>query len=378
MLVFLTFIFILSILVLVHEFGHYIAARKSGVAVEEFGVGIPPRILGKKIGNTLYSINLLPFGGFVRLKGEDCLNPSSKVLADLSNFASKSPKQRFFILIFGVTMNLVMGLLLYYLFFALNNFKSLSLPLLFDYHFKFGQERILSTTVFSVAPNSSAQKSGIEPGVAILEIDGQAVYSISDVRKAVSAKVGVPVKVLVMDLRTPSHTVYTISAVPQLSEEGYGVLGVYLSKSVILSYDKGMQKVLAAPLHAYNMLSYSFSVLGNLVKISFQEKDIAPVSETLSGPVGIYTVVDRIFDYGGKKAYLGIIDLTALMSLSLAFLNIMPLPALDGGRLFFVLAERFRGKKVSPAFEGSVHKWGMLVLLGILTLVTIKDIVRLF
>ena len=122
-------------------------------------------------------------------------------------------------------------------------------------------------------------------------------------------------------------------------------------------------------------MSYSAVTFGNLIKASLDARSVAPVSEGIAGPVGIYSVVGNILSYSGSKVILSLLDLVALMSLSLAFLNIMPFPALDGGRLVFVVLEIIRGgKKVSANFEASVHKWGMIFLLGLIVLITFKDV----
>ncbi len=169
-----------------------------------------------------------------------------------------------------------------------------------------------------------------------------------------------------------------ITIVPKSDTAGAGILGIYLGKSVYLSYDTAAQKLLSGPMHAYNMLSYSAKTFKMLILLSVQEKSAAPVSEGVSGPVGIYSVIGSILGQGGKRVILSLVDLTPLMSLSLAFLNIMPFPALDGGRAFFVVLEILRkGRKVSAVFEANVHKWGMILLLGFILLITLKDVARL-
>jgi regulator of sigma E protease len=147
---------------------------------------------------------------------------------------------------------------------------------------------------------------------------------------------------------------------------------------VSVHYDSVGERLLSGPMHAYNILSYTVFTLKNLVGMSLQEKDISPVAGSVSGPVGIYSVIEGIFEYGGPKAYLGLLDLMGLMSVSLAVINLLPIPALDGGRLFFVVLEGIRGKKVLPGLEESLHRWGMLILLMVLVLVTARDLFRIF
>jgi RIP metalloprotease RseP len=150
---------------------------------------------------------------------------------------------------------------------------------------------------------------------------------------------------------------------------------VFLGKSLKLDYSSTYDKALVGFMHSYNVLSYSVSSLGKVISMSIESKDISPVSETVSGPVGIYNVVGAIVKHSEDKVFLSLIDFTAMLSLSLAFLNILPLPALDGGRLFFVLIELLRGgKKVSAELEARIHGIGMFLLLSLFVLITIKDI----
>jgi len=371
----LIFILILSILVLVHEFGHFIVAKRSGIRVEEFGLGLPPRIIGKKIGETLYSFNLLPFGGFVKLTGEDDTEITSK--NDPKSFVSKRAYVRAAILMAGVTMNLILAIVVFQFVLASNNYKSLYLPLFFDHTFRFGETETANTVVASYTEDSAGKEAGIEVGEAIIEINDVPVYSINDVRSQVKDKAGREIKVLLMDLRRQSNgEIRSVNLVPLKDEEGNGIIGVYMTKAVTISYAN--DKVSAGVLHSYNMMSYSVITFANLIKASFEARSVGPVSEGVAGPVGIYSVVGNILSYSGSKVVLSLLDLVALMSLSLAFLNIMPFPALDGGRLGFVVLEMLRGgKKVSPNFEASVHKWGMIFLLGLIVLVTFKDVFKI-
>lgn len=378
MLTLIIFVSILSLLVLIHELGHFVSARWFGVRVEEFGFGLPPRILGKKVGETIYSLNLFPFGGFVKLTGEDSVEVSETAFDDPKNFMSKSVGQRGVILISGVLMNVVLGVALYYLLFFANGFKTLGFPLFFDYKFRFGRQESIDTVIGTFSDDSAAKDVGVLAGEAIIEIDGVAVRSVPDVRVAVSDKVGQDVKLLLMDLKTPAKTLRTVTAAPRANEEGKGVLGVYLSKSVTIFYDGTVSRMLSGPMQVYNMIAYSGFAFSKLIGISVEERTISPVSSSVSGPVGIYSVIGGILDYSGDKAYVAIMDFVALMSVSLAFINILPLPALDGGRFVFIVVEGVRGKRLNPSFESVIHRWGMLILIVTVVLVTIRDIARIF
>lgn len=378
----IVFFLILSLLVLIHEFGHFFTAKKFGIKVEEFGFGLPPRVFGKQRGETIYSINALPFGGFVKLLGEDSSESTEEAgsateTLDPRSFSAKAPWKRAVVLVAGVTMNVLLGVALYYVFFSFTGFKSLTLPLLTDYKFRFGEEERVQTVISGFSDNSKADDAGLRVGEAVLEINGQPVYTFDSLKEVLADKPNQKVKVLVMDVIDLDRPIRTVEMQTVVNEQGEGILGTYLTDAVVLSY-QGSNKLFAGFMHSYNVMAYSTFTFKDLIKTAFVQKDVAPVSSSVSGPVGIFSVVGGIIDYGGKEAYLGLIDLIALLSLSLAFLNIMPFPALDGGRLVFVIYEGITKRKVSPAIENSLHKWGMLVLLSLIVLVTIKDISSIF
>ncbi len=369
----LIFLIILSILVIIHEFGHFIVAKRNGVAVEEFGLGIPPRIYGKKIGGTVYSINLLPFGGFVKLLGEDSDDP--KLAQNSKSLMSKTPWQKSKILLAGVFMNFILAVFLYYTLLISNNFTTPYVSLFFNHKFTFGEEKILGTVITGFMEDSPLGNAGVYTGEAILKIDDTEVSNVSEVKDAIKDKLNSDVKLTLLDLRNQSDSgIREVTVQPMLYENDSVILGVYLGEAVELSYKKPLEKIFSGFLHSYNMLSYSTSSLSKIVGLSVKTRDISPVSQSVSGPVGIYNVVGGILDYSGDRVVTNLIDFGALISLSLAFLNVLPFPALDGGRLVFTVLEGIRGKKVNPNVESKIHGIGMLFLLGFLLLVTIKDI----
>jgi regulator of sigma E protease len=373
------FILILSVLVLIHEFGHFIVAKRNGIRVEEFGWGLPPRLFGKKFGDTLYSINLLPFGGFVKLTGEDLDDGTGTVVsADPRSFATKTPRQRAAVLVAGVTMNLLLALVLFYGYFLISGFKTDQMPLLFNYKFPFGTTHMLGTVISDVVAGSPAAKAGLQSGYAIRTIDSVSVNSVADVHAQLKGKATRQVVLTVQDLTAVSNpsATKTINVVPAADPSGNTILGVYLSDSVSLDYSKPVDKIFAGPMQAYNVMSYSLVTFAKMAGLSYKTHTIAPVSESVSGPVGIYQIIGDILQYGGSRTILTLMNFVALMSLSLAFINIMPFPALDGGRVAFLLVEVIRKKPVNPKVEMTIHRIGMAVLMGFIVLVSIKDIFR--
>ncbi len=380
MLTFIIFFLILSLLVLIHELGHFATAKKFGIKVEEFGFGLPPRLFGKQRGETIYSINALPFGGFVKLLGEDAsedTNENDTQTLDPRSFSAQKPWKRAVVLVAGVTMNVLLGVFLYYVFFTATNFKSLTIPLIIDYDFRFGREETINTVITGFTPTSNADDAGLRVGEAVIEIDNVPVYTLEDVKRELENKPNQSVKILAMDVIDLDRPVRSVNVKTITNEQGQGVLGTFLTRAVQLHYE-GSSKAFAGFTHAYNMVAYSAATFKELIKTSVETRDASPVSSSVSGPIGIFGVVGGILAYGGKEAVLGLIDLIALLSLSLAFLNILPFPALDGGRLVFVLYEAVTKRKVTPHVENTLHKWGMIVLLSLIVLVTIKDISSLF
>ena len=387
LLTLLVFFSILSVLVLVHEFGHFYFAKRAGVRVEEFGFGLPPKIFGKKKGETEYTINFLPFGGFVRLSGEELDKDvdMARALTDPKNFLSKSIAARMSIIVAGVFMNLVLAIVFYHIFFASTGYKTFSLPNFFDHNFRFGEVTNVNTVVLGHISEEASQNFESIPGEAILEVDNTPVYSVTDIRSITKDRVGEEVNVLLVDLRSAENELRTVTAIPVKDDNGDGILGVYLGRSSTIDYSGS--KLLSGLLHTYNMLSYSISTMGKLIGETFSTKSVQPLSSSVSGPVGIASVVGTILDEKAKIQDLGprikstvlsMLDLTALLSISLAFLNLLPIPALDGGRLLFVVMELITRRKVPIKFELMLHKAGMLLLLTLLVLVTVRDLGRLF
>jgi regulator of sigma E protease len=380
---FILIILILSSLILIHELGHFVAARKCGVRVEEFGIGYPPRIWGKQIGETLYSINVLPLGGFVKIAGEEIESDKEEkeYIRDSGSFVSKPPKVQTLILLAGIIMNTLMAFLLFYIFFFFNGFRSFYIPMLFDHKFRFGTEHIYNTVIFDFSSDSAAKEAGMQIGDAIVRINGLEISNIQDMRNALMGKSGVAVKIEALDMKDRSYTTvrnYNVTPKPNTKPastgEGDSIIGVYTGEAISISYDSTLEKILAGPLHSYNLLSYSLISFGKIIGISVQTRSVEPVSETTVGPVGIFNIMVSVFKAGGPNLSLSVIDTLAILSLGFAFSNILPIPALDGGRIMFKLYEMITRKKVKPAFEANVHRIGMYMLLGLMLLITLKDL----
>ena len=367
MLTLIVFILILSVLVMLHEFGHFIVAKRAGIGVEEFGFGLPPRAWGKKIKGTIYSINWLPFGGFVKLVGED---PVDARREQENSFYVKSIWQRSQVVVAGVLANFLLAVVIFYISLFALGFK-VNLPLFFDHQFKFVNQST-QVLVAEVTGGSVAEKAGIKEGDSIININGQKISTIFELQKIVRSSEG---KVLSLILENPiNNKTRTTEVVPTYSEELKApALGVGLGELVVLNYQTWPQKVFAGFIHSYNTIDYSLRVFGQLVAYSIKEKTIAPVSEGVSGPVGIAQITSQAISLGPVS----VLQLVGLLSLNLAVINILPIPALDGGRFFFILVEAVTRRRVYPVVEKWAHTIGFALLLGLIFLITYNDILKL-
>jgi regulator of sigma E protease len=385
LLTLLVFLVLLSILVLIHEAGHYFVAKKFGIKVEEFGFGLPPRIWGKKIGETIYSINWLPIGGFVKLYGEDeagagrleAPKEHDHSAKDIHRaFYSRPVWQRASVIVAGVVMNTILAVLIYYVFLFLGGFHA-ELPLFGNHHFFGVNQKIVTTIVVSdISKGSPAQEAGITPFSKIVSIDGRKITDIDEFLRLIKEHTGSAVTLTWQDLQT--NKISTGTMIPRIHPPvGQGALGVafYPVNTVLLSYDSPSQKLFSGFVHPANLMVYNFAVLGDFIGASVKEKSVTPLRKTVSGPIGIGFLVDSIISIpDAKERMMQLLNLAGLLSASLALFNVLPFPGLDGGRLFFILIEVVSRKKINPKIEGYVNAVGMLLLLLLIFFVSINDI----
>ena len=386
------FILILSFLVLIHEFGHFIAAKKNGIKVEEFAIGFPPRLFAIKKGETTYTINIFPLGGFVKLFGEEYQeidkSPSKSTNDKQSTteltraFAYKKPYQKAIVIAAGVFMNLLFGVVILYGLIGFNGFKSDPLPLIFPHHFTFGTQegRVIAT---NLAKGSPAEKAGIKPEDIIssysIDSDNKITHLTSAQQLINMIKKSPGKKVYLETINLKNGATKTIPVVPEYNAKlKRAIIGVSLIDGVVISYEKPLDKVFSGFMHSYNVLEYNFSAIGQLIGIAVKEKSPEMVSGAVAGPVGIWSVVNDMVKTSGAQLVKNILNLMALLSLSLGVMNILPFPALDGGRMVFVLYEWITGKPVNKKVESVTNIAGFAFLMGIAVLVSINDIMRLF
>lgn len=336
------FILILGLLIFVHEMGHFIAARLSGVKVEEFGMGFPPRLVAVKRGETVYSLNLIPLGGFCKLLGEE--DPSEP-----RSLASKRPLTRLFVLGAGPMMNAVLPIVLLTIAFMVPR-----------------QVVMGDVLVEEVAANSPAAEAGIEAGDTIVSIDGHSVQNYYDLNYNVHLSLG---EETTLELEAQDGSQRVVTLVPRWAPpEGEGAMGVTVTLANAYEVSEHDPFWEAVPKSA-TTLWHTFELIRNEVR-SWFARGAAP---EVAGPVGIFQLTDEVSAAG--PSYL--LEFAAFLSINLAIINILPLPALDGGRIVFVFLEvARRGKRVSPRTEGLVHFAGFVMLIGLILVITYFDILR--
>ncbi|MBI3485625.1 site-2 protease family protein [Candidatus Daviesbacteria bacterium] len=365
------FIITLLILVLIHEFGHFIMSKKFNIKVLEFGFGIPPRIWGKKIGETLYSINLLPFGGFVRPLGED--EVSKEILANKRSFAAAAIHKRIIVVAAGVAMNLVLAWILFWIVIVAQNFK-VQIPLLTDHKFiGVYQNNEQYVVIDSLSKGSPAEQAGIKEGERVVALNDNFIKSSQDLVDQTKLHAGEQVKLTLSDLEQKNYR--SVEIIPRKSPpKGQGALGVSLNSFDVanLEFKDPLQKILSGPIYSLNITTYTGELLGKLISTSYQKKDITPVSQAVSGPIGMTAIIKQVL--ATQNPLIPYLNLLAALSLNLAIINVLPFPGLDGGRLFFLILEAITHKRTHPTLEKYVHTVGLAILLSLIILITISDI----
>lgn len=361
LLTIIVFLLILGLLVFAHELGHFISAKKAGAKVEEFGFGFPPKIFSFKKGETIYSLNAIPLGGFVKIFGEEGEENKS---TSQKAFYNKPIWQRAIVLVMGVVMNLVLAAVL------LSIVHMLGIPTVIEQ----GQEanyRNIQVQIVETAKNSPAENAGIKVGDAIVSLffgsDKIQISEIEDVQKFIAFHLGQEVS---MEIKRGNETIIK-NITPRVDHpENEGALGIAMSKTGLVSYP--WYKAILKGFEATGKLVVTMiTMFWLLIKtLLFQGKMIGEVA----GPVGIAVLTSQVVHLG----WVYVLQFAAILSINLAIINILPFPALDGGRLLFLLIEKIKGKPVKFKTERMAHTLGFAILIGLMLIVTLRDIIKLF
>lgn len=352
----LIFIVILSLLVFVHEFGHFSVAKWAGMKVEEFGFGFPPRLFKLRRGETEYSVNLIPLGGFVKIFGE-----SGEHRDEPRSFASRSIWKRFLVLVAGVAMNVLLAWVL-----LIGGF-TVGLPTAVDEPLP-GHPTIVDSAVQMtyVLPGSAADEAGVEMGDRVLAINGTSVLSAERARELIGTVAEGDTLELTIERDGVSRT---LELAPRKIASGQIAIGTQITTVGIVRYglpDAVIQGTSATVGLTAATLQGFGTLIGRLVTGQGVSADIA-------GPVGIASMTGDVADLGWPY----LIHFTALLSINLAILNVIPFPALDGGRILFLVIEAVRRRPVTAALERGVHGAGFALLILLVILITYRDIAGL-
>jgi len=360
---------ILTMLVTIHELGHFIVAKLFKVKVEEFGIGFPPRLWGRKKGETIYSINAIPAGGFVKLLGEDATEMQIDKALDGPDksryFQAKPPWVRSSIIVAGVIMNLLLAFVLFTALLASNNFRAdvpLGIPSsgqTLDLNFPFGEQENKILILFA-QPETPAEKAGLKSLDEVTSANGQTFSNIDDFQDFIQKQAGNEISFEVYNILDRESR--TVVATPRVDPpEDEGALGIFLDTAATIRYQSLPEKIFVGPIHSVNMIYYQANAIGSLISQSFKEGTAQPVAENVRGPLGIVAIVSSFIGATGTRGIYALVETVALLSLILAVINILPIPALDGGRLFFSVFEGVTRIKVNPNFERWVNTIGFFV-----------------
>lgn len=368
----LLFIVILGLLVFVHELGHFLAARYFGVKAEEFGFGFPPRMFGVVYNDaqkryrfvkgredvesphTVYSLNWLPLGGFVRIKGEDG-NES-----DPDSFTAQPAWKRLIMLVAGVVMNFVAAIVLFGIVF----FLGVRQPIDSSQAALYPDAEV---QILQVAPDSSAHAMGLEPGDTIVSINQNTVGTLEAVKENLDASRGAEVAFVVDRLGDLQNLKGTFES--KSDEGGETKFGIAYSHTATVKLPI-LDSLQQGAITTWNVTGAILSAFGKLIAGLFGGPAVTGVD--LTGPVGIVYITKQMSDLG----LVYILQFAALLSVNLAIINALPIPALDGGRMLFVLIEKIKGSPVRRSTEGMIHQIGFLLLIFLMVFITTRDILK--
>lgn len=363
----LVFIIVLVVLIVVHEFGHFVAAKLSGMRVDEFGIGYPPRLWGVRMGETEYTINALPFGGFVRIYGED--ETDAKVLGSRRAFSARPRVLQAITLVAGIAMNLLLAYVLITATLAMGTPRALSADELIN-------ARDAHLAIANVLPGSPAEVAGLKAGDEVLSVSGVpdtvpfSSYNEDSFLSYIASDTSLSPLQFTVE-RNSAQQIVTVTPKTNVLQDQpeRPALGVAVTPVGIVPESVG-QSLLDGARYTWEITK---ETAVGLVKFFAEALTLRANLADVSGPVGIAGAVGNAYAHGIAS----LLSIAAIISINLAIINLLPVPALDGGRLLFVIIEGIIRRPIEPVIAVTVNSIGFGLLILLMVVVTGSDILKL-
>lgn len=363
----LLYIVVIGVLVFVHELGHYLAAKSVKAKIYEFSLGFGPKIFSKKYKGIMYSIRAIPLGGYVKIAGDgDPMGEEErKELEDPNSLKKKSKIAQAWVMLAGIIMNLILAMGIYYFALSRNDWYVSLSPEFKDFNPVVGEveyEKLGEVEYVGVAEGSGVEEAGIPEEGIIKKVNGENIEYSFEISDAVEGMEGKDVDVEVCaDDECSEYTA-------EVAEDG--TLGFEMYSNYLVDISYADNKIISGPGHLLNILKLIYEKFTNLFAEAKETGDYTDISNSFTGPVGIYVVLDYFKQFG----FLTILTLVADMSLSLAVMNILPIPALDGGRVLILVIESILRKDLNEKTEAVIINISFILLMLFSILICVKDV----
>ena len=373
----LLLILIIGILTFVHEGGHFIAAKLVGAKVLEFSVGFGPLICSKEYKGTQYSLRAIPFGGYCQILGDgdpdDADEKKKKEYKDSKyNLNNKTPLQQIFVMLAGVTMNVVLSIVIFHIMLAFSGWEIFTSPEYENINTVGAKvEKVLleedsKVDYVSLQEGGVAEAAGFPSEGYVKAINGESITFSDELSKYLSNHKGENVTMNVCDKEDNCQD-YAFTISPE------GKIGIMLQSNYFISISYKDNKLFAGVSHLINYTGLVFTKLGSLFRDARSTGDYSELSNSVSGPIGMYLIIDYIKQYG----IIPLMEIVAELSLSLAIMNVLPVPALDGGRVLILLIETILRRKLSDNVKEKIINISFILLMVLVVLIMVKDIINI-
>jgi regulator of sigma E protease len=375
---FILFILVISLLVTVHEFGHFIASILLGIRVDEFAIGFGPALIKKEYKGILFRINAIPLGGYVRVYGQEERKKGE------DSYSQRPVWQRFLVLVAGAFMNFLLASFLFYFILGNSNFSYRFDYTILDINkgFVFGKQEINEGEVMFWVPQEEDKTDWGEPVEELSSVKSD--LPEFGIIETINNEDIENQKKLVEYFEDNKNEEVNICGIGGESQESFcanvevneeGKIGIYIDSTRYIDVEyTGWRKMFSGFMHSVNLLQYQNRMLGRYISLAFKARETKILADVFSGPVAVYQTVDAVAKQ--KDWLMDTIKLSALVSLNLAFVNMLPIPVLDGGYIFFLIIELIRGRKMSEKNKNIILLIGMIFIIALSLIFLVNDILR--